>query len=115
MGFDVLEGFISPKEGRFYSVLDARGEMVYCLLQERRKGQIFRLGEPVLMNLEQFYQVIEEVDHIVGPSFQKIISEKALEIAPEPRAFIFFNSSRMLDPSFCVKKSLDVRYHRAPL
>ncbi len=66
------------------------------------------------MNLEQFYQVIEEVDHIVGPSFQKIISEKALEIAPDPAhlfSLIHQRKSLVLDPT----SPLLIRYHRNAL
>src|SRR3990167_8222937 len=48
-----LSGFIPPKEGRYLSLIDARGAGAYILLQELKGGKITQIGSTELVTLEE--------------------------------------------------------------
>lgn len=77
VGFSSLHGFISPKDGPFASVIDARVGGIYCLLQERRGDEIIALGTPYLCDPSH-------VQHlpVVGPSFQRLNFPNSTETSP---------------------------------
>jgi len=48
-----LAGFLSPDEGRFASVIDARLGGAYVMIQERRGNEIIQLSEPQKMPISE--------------------------------------------------------------
>lgn len=67
-GFPSLRSFVSQKEGRFLSVIDARRERVFALLQERQGGEVRPLEEPHLLSFAQVELLRAECVEVVSPT-----------------------------------------------
>lgn len=69
IGFSSLHGFISDKEGVFYSLIDAKSKGVYCLKQENKSQKIKSLSSPQLISKQHMDQLCEPFIDCVGPKF----------------------------------------------
>ena len=65
--FCSLEGFVSEREGKFASVIDARIGGFYVLLQERRGDILHIIVPPQLISKENLEDFLEEYPIHVGP------------------------------------------------
>jgi tRNA threonylcarbamoyladenosine biosynthesis protein TsaB len=67
VGFCSLEGFVSEKEGRFLSLIDARIGGFYVLPQERVGSSVHPLSSPQLISKENLSDLLHEYPTQVGP------------------------------------------------
>lgn len=67
-----LSGFVPPTEGRYLSLIDARGAGFYSLLQERTQDKITPLGSPEVIALEELPQHLHACLGVVGPNLSRL-------------------------------------------
>jgi len=67
IGFCSLESFVSKKEGRFASVIDARMGGFYVLIQEKTEGEISPVNSPELVPQEMLDEFLRECECVCTP------------------------------------------------
>ena len=67
VGFCSLSGFVSPREGKFSSLIDARIGGAYVLLQERKGHEVLRHSIPRLVGTEELPAYLEGWPPLAGP------------------------------------------------
>ncbi len=67
VGFCSLSGFVSPQEGKFSSLIDARIGGAYALLQERKGEEVIHHSIPRLVSNEELPAYLEGWPPIAGP------------------------------------------------
>lgn len=84
IGLPTLEGFTSPCQESFISLVDLRLGRVYWMIQERDKEGVKPLTFPKVSSLEEFIKEVEPLGFpIIGPSFQKISLKNTQEHPPD--------------------------------
>lgn len=83
-----LSGFIPPKDGRYLSLIDARGAGAYTLLQERKGAQITPIGEREKTSLEELPNLLLACDGIVGPNLSHFSLIRGHECYADPQTLI---------------------------
>ncbi|NGX54158.1 MAG: tRNA threonylcarbamoyladenosine biosynthesis protein TsaB [Chlamydiae bacterium] len=109
-----LAGFISPHEGKFASVIDARVGGAYVLIQERVGDEIRELGLPELCPKEALPEKLRECLSVVGPSFQKLPTEGAIEIYPDAAHLAKIAARRYVNGDFFPEGKLELTYLNNP-
>lgn len=85
---NTLSGFIPPRDGRFLSLIDARGAGVYTLLQERLGDEVKELGSPELTPLEELPTRLLACEGVVGPNLSRFDLLKGHETYADPKHLI---------------------------
>ena len=83
-----LRGFIPPQDGRYLSLIDARGAGAYTLMQERKGDQIIPLGTPDKTSLEDLPSLFIACDGIVGPNLKRFSLIRGHECYADPQTLI---------------------------
>ncbi|MFZ0564711.1 MAG: tRNA (adenosine(37)-N6)-threonylcarbamoyltransferase complex dimerization subunit type 1 TsaB [Chlamydiales bacterium] len=84
LGLCSLSGFISPDEGKFASVIDARIGGAYVLIQERKKKIITPLTNPMLLTKKDLNRTLSQVQWVVGPCLTPLSLPNSIESYPDP-------------------------------
>ena len=109
-----LAGFISPHEGRFASVIDARIGGAYVLIQERVGDEIRELGLPELCQKEALSEKLRGCHSVVGPSFQKLPIKGAIETHPNAAHLAKIAAYRYANGDFFSEGELELAYLNHP-
>ena len=72
VGLCALSSFVSPEQGRFLSLIDARGGGLYMMLQERRGQDIIPLTQPQRCDLAELPMHLHGVRAVVGPHLARV-------------------------------------------
>lgn len=101
IGISSLKGFVSQKQGRFASIIDARIGGAYVLLQERMGDEIISIGEVQLVSRENLEDCVAGCVCCVGPDFRKLSLLNGEEVYPDPSqlARLALTTPAIHDPS----------------
>ena len=83
-----LLGFIPPKDGRYLSLIDARGGGAYTLMQERKGSKVTALGKPQKTPLEELPNLLLTCDGIVGPNLERFSLIRGHECYSDPHMLL---------------------------
>lgn len=104
-----LSSFISPEEGKFISVIDAKIGGAYCLEQKRVGKEIFEIKGPQLRKIEE----LDPDSLLVGPDLKKFNFKRRLEVYPDPH-YLTESVSKKIDAGD-LKSDVEVLYMRDPV
>lgn len=104
-----LSGFISPDDGAFISVIDAKIGGLYCLEQRRVGKEIFEISGPQLRKIEELHPD----SLLVGPDLKKFNFKRMLEVYPDAH-YLAESVSKKIDAGD-LKSDVEVLYMRDPV
>lgn len=88
VGLCALEGFVSPHDGRFLSLIDARGGGVYLMEQRRRGETVVAVHPPVQCPVEELPMHLHGIDWIVGPQLARFDLLRCMESYADPISLV---------------------------
>lgn len=112
IGFPSLVGFIAPHDGVFGSVIDARMNLFYFLLQERKREEIKLLGKIELCSLDNLKTKIQTCSAICGPILENVPYENGIEMFPDTFHLAKVIETKFRDKDFSRDGKLDLIYLR---
>jgi len=76
-----IKGLIPKKQGKFLSVLDARSAGVYAIQGEKKGDLVHFLGQPKKYALQEFKQLLSDVDGVVSTDMKSITDNKGISLS----------------------------------